>query len=71
MICDSLRTDGCVIYNSAFNYIPCSSRENSALIAQTKMLGTIYEKHLKLGSKMKHPLFDFMQKIVHKIISKF
>lgn len=52
MICDSVRTDGPVIYNSDFNYIPCSSSENSSLAAQIEMLATIYKKGSEIRIKV-------------------
>lgn len=52
MICDGLRTDGPVIYNSDFNYVPCSSSENSSLVAQIEMLATVYKKGSEIRIKV-------------------
>lgn len=52
MICDSVRTDGPVIYNSDFHYIPCSPGENSSLAAQIEMLATIYKKGSEIRIKV-------------------
>lgn len=52
MIGDSLRTDGPVIYNSDFNYIPWSSSENSFLATQIEMLAAIYKKGSEIRIKV-------------------
>lgn len=52
MIGDSLRTDGPVIYNSDFNYIPWSLSENSFLTTQIEMLAAIYKKDSEIRIKV-------------------